>query len=198
MADISLKGSERAAMPGAREVAPADPAERLEVTVLVRRRAGEALHTRAAQSRSGHAERGLLDPRGIRANGMAPTRRTWRACAALPRTQGLAVVHEHAARRTVMLVGHGGAVQRRLQCSAAAHAARKLQLSRPHRRHLCCRVRSRAWSRRCWVSTAARRPRPHFRVAAGGEHGRLLHADAGRVAIRLSRRQRRWPVRGAD
>jgi hypothetical protein len=39
MAKIPLKGSERIALPGARVVAPADPTERLEVTVLVRPRA---------------------------------------------------------------------------------------------------------------------------------------------------------------
>ena len=38
MAKILLKGSERSAVQGARVVAPANPAERLEVSVLVRRR----------------------------------------------------------------------------------------------------------------------------------------------------------------
>src|SRR5580700_5248233 len=34
---VVLQGSERVAMPGAREVGPADPKERIEVTVFLRR-----------------------------------------------------------------------------------------------------------------------------------------------------------------
>ena len=48
MAKILLKGSERSAVPGARVVAPANPAERLEVSVLVRRRGKQAMQSRVA------------------------------------------------------------------------------------------------------------------------------------------------------
>jgi hypothetical protein len=48
MARIPLKGSERAAMRGARPVAPANPTERLEVTMLVRRRARKDFAARVA------------------------------------------------------------------------------------------------------------------------------------------------------
>ena len=53
MANILLRGSERVAMTGARVLAPADPTERLEVTVLVRRRARGELQARVAQLAAG-------------------------------------------------------------------------------------------------------------------------------------------------
>jgi hypothetical protein len=43
MAKVPLKGSERAAVPGARELAPAEATERMEVSVIVRRRGPGAL-----------------------------------------------------------------------------------------------------------------------------------------------------------
>jgi len=46
MANHVLKGSERKLLPGARSLGKADPAERLEVSVLVRRRAADALRDR--------------------------------------------------------------------------------------------------------------------------------------------------------
>jgi hypothetical protein len=42
MTHLPLKGSERVALPGARVLGPANPTERLEVSVLVRRRGGAA------------------------------------------------------------------------------------------------------------------------------------------------------------
>ena len=48
MATVILKGSERTTLPGARVIGPADPAERLEVSVLVRRRSLQTLQTRVA------------------------------------------------------------------------------------------------------------------------------------------------------
>ena len=53
MAKILLKGSERATIPGAQVVAPANPAERLEVSVLVRRRGLPAMQARVAALVSG-------------------------------------------------------------------------------------------------------------------------------------------------
>jgi kumamolisin len=104
MANITLKGSERAAMPGARVVAPAGPTERLEVTVLVRRRAAAAMHARAAQLAAGNASAGYLtreefaSRHGADAADLAAVR-------AFAGAQGLVVVLEHAARRTVVLSG---------------------------------------------------------------------------------------------
>ena len=48
MANIPLKGSERAAVPGARTIGPAEPTERLNVTLLVRRRARQDFAARVA------------------------------------------------------------------------------------------------------------------------------------------------------
>lgn len=104
MANITLKGSERAAMPGARAVAPADPTERLEVTVLVRRRAGEALHARAAQLAAGSASAPYLTREEFAARHGADAA-DLAAVRAFAAAQGLAVVLEHAARRTVVLSG---------------------------------------------------------------------------------------------
>jgi hypothetical protein len=78
MANIALTGSERVAMPGARVVAPADPTERLEVTILVRRRSGSEFHARAAQ----------LAAKSLR-HGMAPMPLIWRRCAPSPRRRDL-------------------------------------------------------------------------------------------------------------
>src|SRR5260221_12503338 len=60
MANIPLKGSERTAMRGARELAPTDPTERLEVTILVRRRARPELAARVAPCASGRGAGSFL------------------------------------------------------------------------------------------------------------------------------------------
>ncbi|MGA9027321.1 MAG: S53 family peptidase [Steroidobacteraceae bacterium] len=104
MQRISLKGSERAAMAGARVVSPADPAQRLQVSVIVRRRGSQSLRTRVAAagsarradhylSREEFAQRHGADPADLAAIG------------GFAAAHGLAVVEEHAARRTVLLSG---------------------------------------------------------------------------------------------
>lgn len=104
MATILLKGSERQAMPGAKSLAPANPDERLEVSVLIRRRAHQdfaarvsALSTnRAPQaflSREEFASRHGADPADLAAVGQFAA------------AQGLKVVEESAPRRTVVLAG---------------------------------------------------------------------------------------------
>jgi kumamolisin len=103
MANISLKGSDRAAVPGARVVAPADPAERLQVTVLVRRRARQEFATRVAALASGatgpYLSRDEFAKRhGADASDLAAVR-------AFAAAKSLAVVQEHPARRTVLLSG---------------------------------------------------------------------------------------------
>jgi kumamolisin len=103
MANISLKGSDRAAVAGARVVAPADPAERLQVTVLVRRRARQDFAARVAALASGATSPCLsrdefAKRHGADASDLAAVR-TFAA------SKGLSVVLEHAARRTVLLSG---------------------------------------------------------------------------------------------
>jgi kumamolisin len=103
MASISLKGSDRAAVPGARVVAPADPAERLQVTVLVRRRARQDFASRVAALASGATGPYLSRDEFAKRHGAdAADLAAVRAFAA---AKGLAVVLEHAARRTVLLSG---------------------------------------------------------------------------------------------
>jgi kumamolisin len=104
MANISLRGSERVAMPGARVLAPADPTERLEVTVLVRRRARAELQARVAQLAAGTLGATYLSREDFAARHGADAA-DLAAVRAFAQAHGLAVVLEHAARRTVVLSG---------------------------------------------------------------------------------------------
>jgi kumamolisin len=104
MANIALTGSERVAMPGASVLAPADPAERLEVTVLVRRRSAAELHARAAQLAAGNAGAPFLTREEFAARHGADAA-DLAAVRTFAAAQGLVVVLEHAARRTVVLSG---------------------------------------------------------------------------------------------
>jgi kumamolisin len=104
MASIPLIGSERVAMPGARVLAPADPTERLEVTVLVRRQAREELRGRVADLAAGKSGVAFLTREEFAArHGADPG--DLAAVRAFAAAQGLAVVLENAARRTVILSG---------------------------------------------------------------------------------------------
>ena len=104
MANIPLKGSERVVMPGAQVLAPADPTERLEVTVLVRRRASEQLRSHVAALASGKSAAAPLSREEFSArHGADP--QDLAAVRAFATAHGLAVVLEHAGRRTVMLSG---------------------------------------------------------------------------------------------
>ena len=103
MANFALTGSERVAMTGARVVAPADPTERLEVTVLVRRRAAADFHSRAAQLAAGNASAPLTREEFAARHGADVA--DLAAVRAFAAAHGLVVVLEHAARRTVMLSG---------------------------------------------------------------------------------------------
>jgi subtilase family serine protease len=104
MAKVLLKGSERTEVPGARVLAPADATARLEVSVVVRRRARQALQTRVAQLASGNRAAGTLsreefaEKHGADPADLAAVRKFAAA-------HGLTVVQEHAARRTVVLAG---------------------------------------------------------------------------------------------
>ncbi|HEY2464026.1 MAG TPA: S53 family peptidase [Steroidobacteraceae bacterium] len=133
MANIALKGSERVAMAGARVLAPADPTERLEVTVLVRRRACEELQARAAQLSAGKAGTPYLTREEFAARHGADTA-DLAAVRAFAESQGLVVVLEHAARRTVILSG----------TVAQFNAAFNVQLQRMQ--HDSCSYRGRSGS----------------------------------------------------
>jgi kumamolisin len=107
MVTVTLKGSERTTLPGAQVIGPADPAERLEVSVLVRRRARQALQTRVAALTSGTRPAQTLSreefatQHGADAADLAAVR-------AFASANTLAVVQEDAARRTVVLAGTVG------------------------------------------------------------------------------------------
>jgi kumamolisin len=104
MTRILLKGSERVAMPGARVAAPADPQERFEVTLLLRRRARHELSARVAALASGkavgpHLSREEFAQRhGAESSDLAAVRAFAASC-------HLTIVQEHAGRRTVVLSG---------------------------------------------------------------------------------------------
>ena len=104
MANVSLKGSERTPMPGARLLAPCDPAERLEVTVLVRRRAKQELAARVTTIAGGRAPSPCLSrDEFAKRHGADPA--DLAAVGAFAAAHGLLVVEEHAARRTVVVSG---------------------------------------------------------------------------------------------
>ncbi len=103
MANVSLKGSERHAIPGARKLGAADPSERLEVTVLVRRQAREQLAAQVAALGSGKPGRHLSREEFARQHGAAEA--DLDAVRRFAASHKLAVVQEHAARRTLILSG---------------------------------------------------------------------------------------------
>jgi kumamolisin len=104
MANIPLKGSERIAMPGAQVVAPADPTERLEVTVLLRRGARDEFCGRVAQIASGKYV-GPCMSREEFAQRHGASAADFAAVRAFAAANGLTVVLEHPGRRTAVLSG---------------------------------------------------------------------------------------------
>src|SRR5882762_11610651 len=105
MVNIPLKGSERAAVPGARALAPTDANERLEVTLLVRRRARHEFAARVAACTSGRAPPGSYLSRDEFAKRHGADPSDLAAVRAFAAAHGLAVEQEDAARRTVVLSG---------------------------------------------------------------------------------------------
>ena len=104
MARVILKGSERAELPGAHLVAAANPAERLEVSVIVRRHAREALQSRVTKLVNGDRSAGNLSREDF-AKLHSADAADLAAVRAFAVAHGLTVVEEHAARRTVMISG---------------------------------------------------------------------------------------------
>jgi kumamolisin len=104
MAKHPLIGSERQPLPGARSMGAADPTERLEVTVLVRRRAGAALESKVKKLAAGDKQEGRLGREEFaRQFGADPG--DLAAIKTFATSHGLAIVQEDAARRTVILSG---------------------------------------------------------------------------------------------
>jgi kumamolisin len=104
MAKVTLKGSERTAMQGAQVLAPADPKERLEVSVIIRRGARTALQTRVAKLAAGNRSVGFMSRQEFaheHSADPADLAKVRKFAAA----HGLIVCQEHAARRTVVLSG---------------------------------------------------------------------------------------------
>jgi kumamolisin len=99
-----LIGSERQPMPGARPIGKADPTERLEVTVLLRHRQHDALQERARKIAAGDkSERHLNHDEYDRQFGADSS--DIQAMKQFANQHGLAVVAEHAGRRSVVLSG---------------------------------------------------------------------------------------------
>ena len=104
MASIPLKGSERSTPPGAQIVAPADPNEHMEVSVLVRRRALPAMRSRVASLARGDQSSGFLSREQFaQTHGAAPA--DFAAVKKFASQHGLSVRLEHAGRRTIILTG---------------------------------------------------------------------------------------------
>jgi kumamolisin len=104
MPQVLLPGSEREALAGARLVGPMPPAERLEVSVLVRRSDAETFAARVASLATGQAP-GAPMSRAEFARTHGANDADLSAVRGFAADQGLTVIAEHAARRTVRLAG---------------------------------------------------------------------------------------------
>jgi hypothetical protein len=104
MANHVLKGSERQPIKGARSLGKADPAERLEVTILLRHRAAHALRDRLkdlhrTSGRPAHIKREEFAQQfGAEPSDIEEVKK-------FARSHSLTVVQERSARRTVVLAG---------------------------------------------------------------------------------------------
>jgi kumamolisin len=104
MAKSPLKGSERKPLPNSRAVGAADPAERLEVTVIVRATDPQGLQARIQKLAKRGGERNHLS-RAEFARRHGASRADLDAVREFAEAHGLAVVQEHAGRRTLVLAG---------------------------------------------------------------------------------------------
>ena len=104
MARNPLKGSERQPLPGATAVGKADPAERLEVSVLLRRRNADALKERVTKLATREGAGGHLSHEEFSRQFGADSADV-AAVKGFAAAHGLSVVQEDAARRSVVLSG---------------------------------------------------------------------------------------------
>jgi kumamolisin len=104
MPHVILHGSHRVALPGSRVLGPAEPGERMEVSVIVRRGAAADMHSRVLALARGDRSRPCMSraefagQHSAEAADLAAVRR-------FAESYGLSVLEEHAARRTVILSG---------------------------------------------------------------------------------------------
>jgi kumamolisin len=98
-----LTGSERQPLKGARSLGKADPSERLEVSVLLRRRAGDVLQDHIRQLNSSRRSTPIGREDFAKQFGADPA--DIAAVRKFAAAHGLAVVQEAPARRTVVLAG---------------------------------------------------------------------------------------------
>ncbi|HEY6926122.1 MAG TPA: S53 family peptidase [Steroidobacteraceae bacterium] len=104
MARVPLKGSERVPLSGSRPVGPADPAERVQVSVVLRRRGHQAFCDRVERLARGDRSEGHLRREDFgRHFGADPT--DIAAVKTFAANHGLSVVSEHVERCTVLLSG---------------------------------------------------------------------------------------------
>lgn len=104
MATRPLKGSERSPLPSSRPLGPADPTERLEVTVVLRSRDQQGLEQRVQKLARGERSIGRLS-RTEFARQHAASPADLQAVRQFAQANGLVVVQEHAARCSVVLAG---------------------------------------------------------------------------------------------
>lgn len=103
MTRYPLKGSERNLLPGARVLGAADPGERLEVSLILRTTDRRSLQEKIARMARGERLAPLSREDFARLHGAGEP--DLAAVREFARAQGLAVVQESAARRTVVLAG---------------------------------------------------------------------------------------------
>jgi kumamolisin len=104
MARRPLKGSERSPLPNSRALGPADPAERLEVTVVVRAADRPGLRERLRRLAKGEGASARLS-RAEFARRHGASRADLDAVREFAEAHGLAVLEESSARRTLVLAG---------------------------------------------------------------------------------------------
>jgi len=104
MARQALAGSDRQPVPGARSVGPADPAEHLEVSVVLRHSTADILREKLRKLAGGDRSGGHF-AREEFARRFGARREDIDAVRAFAAAHGLAVVAANAARRTVVLSG---------------------------------------------------------------------------------------------
>ena len=104
MARIQLKGSEKTPLPGSRAVGPADPTERLLVSMLLRRRGQREFQERVRRLAAGDRSVGILGREQF-AHHFGADSADIAAVKAFASRNGLSVVQESVARRTVVVAG---------------------------------------------------------------------------------------------
>src|SRR5579872_4423920 len=104
MARRPLKGSERSPLPNSRTLGPADPTERLEVTIVVRAMDRQGLQDRMQKIARGQRSTPYLS-RSEYGRRHGAGQADLDAVREFAEAHGLTVVQEHAARRTMVLAG---------------------------------------------------------------------------------------------